>query len=136
MEYPWAEHICALLIHSAQGDDALWSRQCCEPLEHQRAKWSRAGMAVGDKQRREEKQVRSAWLHPRNFAGIVNRGAMQQLRLALAALVKAIGMPAECCPFIPCKQQDMPAPSANPQHLSKQLATLLSSQMIMAENYT
>ena len=61
---------------------------------------------------------------------------MPQLRLAPAALMKAIGMPAQCRPFITTQQQDMPALSANPPHLVKQFTTLLSSQMIMAEYHT
>jgi hypothetical protein len=53
----------------------------------------------------------------------------------MAALMKAVGMPAHSGPRITRQQQYMPAPTTNAQHLGEQYATLLSSQIIMAENH-
>jgi hypothetical protein len=136
MDAPWAQHECGLTGHAAQGDDAPWAGKLCEPLKHQGTQRLRAGVAVGIEKRGEEYKVWAALLYVCDFARIVNRGAMQQATMTRAALMKAIGMPAQSGPRITRQQQYMPAPTTNPQHLSKQCATLLSSQMIMAENHT
>ena len=47
MDYPWAEHLCALAGHAAQGDDVSALAQLCEPLKLQGTKWPRAGVAAG-----------------------------------------------------------------------------------------
>jgi len=54
MDYPWAEHLCALAGHAAQGDDVSALAQFCEPLKLQGTKWPRAGVAAGVEKRGEE----------------------------------------------------------------------------------